>query len=200
MVGARCFGVISVLGLSIPVVCSTACRPPTAPGSMLGEFAIEGQLVENTCGRGFEAPAAIAFRAELRRSGTRAYWKMGEAPRAQGTIDARGEFFFRVESMIDGWPADPAREVPACRFSQVETISGRLEEASDPALDGALPDAGGSHDAGSSVSALQATNTIDVSVVPGFDCSLALVGSAVGGQFATLPCRVSYRLEGARSR
>ena len=57
---------------------------------------------------------------------------------------------------------------------------------------------GGSADTGvSSPQVMNATNTIEIGVVPGFDCSLALVSTGAGGQFPALPCHAMYTLEGS---
>ncbi len=201
----------AVLALSSPplLLSVMACKEPAAPGTLVGAFAVEGTLEENTCGQGFAPTPSIAFAAELRRADTIAYWRMGgTGPRSQGTIDADGDFRFRQQSQIDGWAADPVNGIPACRFVQTETIEGHVEVAPDTTdagpIDAAVSDAGASpDDAGSSdagpaaAQVMNATNTIEIGVVPGFDCSLALVSTGAGGQFPSLPCRATYSLAGA---
>lgn len=198
-------GVLLALAAPPALLLSTACKPPAEPGTAVGTFDISGTLSENTCGQGFAPPLNVRFQAELRRSGTNAYWKMGDAPRAQGTIDADGDFSFRVQQQIDGWAADPANGIPPCRFVQTETISGHVDGLL-PESDAGSADAGGSDagapdgaDAGPMVHVMSATNTIEVGVVPGFDCSLALISTGAGGQFPSLPCHASYEFEGASS-
>ena len=198
-------GVLLALAAPPVLLGSMACKEPAAPATLLGSFALEGTLDENTCGQGFAPSPTIAFSAELRRSDTVAYWRMGgSGPRSQGTIDADGDFRFRQQSQLDGWAADPANGIPACRFVQTETIEGRVQLVSatsdagpsDAAtLDAGAGDAGGS-DAGLEARVMSATNTIDIAVVPGFDCSLALLSTGAGGQFSALPCQARYSLAG----
>ncbi|GAB4207780.1 MAG: hypothetical protein OHK0013_25680 [Sandaracinaceae bacterium] len=199
-----------VLALAAPAVAllATACRPPVAPGASLGDYVVTGTLEENTCGLGFQPEPLLRFPVELRRDGSTAYWRMGSGPRAEGTIDADGDFRFRYVTLIEGWPADPDNGVPPCRFTQTETIEGRIVSgalADAGSADGGLADAGSGDvgpgdaaDAGARTSAfMSATSTIDLGVAAGFDCSLALQSAGVGGQFAVLPCRATYRFEGA---
>lgn len=202
MHASRWLGVLLALGAPPVLLLSTACKPPAAPGTAVGTFTIDGRLSENTCGQGFSPPVSVRFQAELRRSGTSAYWKMGDAPRAQGTIDADGDFVFNVQQQIDGWAADPANGIPACRFVQTETIAGNVAglgpEQDAGASDVGVGDAGfgDGADAGAVVHVMSATNTIEVAVVPGFDCSLALVSTGAGGQFPSLPCHAAYEFAG----
>ncbi len=205
MRASQLVGVLLALATPPALLLSTACKEPTAPGTLVGTFDIVGTLSENTCGQGFAPPLNVRFPAELRRSGTTAYWKMGDAPRAQGTIDAQGDFSFRVQQQIDGWAADPANGIPPCRFVQTETIAGHVDGLL-PDTDAGVSDAGRSDagagpgaDAGPTVHVMSAINTIEVGVVPGFDCSLALISTGAGGQFPSLPCRAEYEFEGVAS-
>jgi hypothetical protein len=194
----------TILALAAPpaALLATGCKEPAPPGTRVGSFALEGTLEENTCGQGFAPALSISFVAELRRDGDVAYWRMGSTgPRSQGTIDDQGEFRFQQQSSIDGWPADAANGIPPCRFLQTETIEGQVELAptmSDAGTsDAGGPDAGASDAGLTQARVLSGTNTIEIGVVPGFDCSLALVSAGAGGQFPSLPCRASYELEGA---
>lgn len=194
----------TILALAAPpaALLATGCKEPTPPGTRVGSFALEGTLAENSCGQGFAPALSISFVAELRRDGDVAYWRMGSTgPRSQGTIDDEGEFRFQQQSTIDGWAADPVNGIPACRFLQTETIAGQVALAPSSS-DGGVGDAGvadaGASDGGvTPARVMSATNTIEIGVVPGFDCSLALVSAGAGGQFPSLPCRASYELEGA---
>lgn len=205
------------LSLAAPPVLllTTACKPPAAPGTSLGSYTVTGTLEANSCGAGFQPDPVIRFPVEVRRSGSTAYWSMGSGPRAEGTMDSDGDFRFRYQVQIDGWPADPANGIPACRYTQTETIEGRvvgaaseadagdggLDLADAGATDAAPDDAGGGDagagDAGPGLVFMTATSTIDIGVAPGFDCSLSLEGAGAGGQFAMLPCRATYHFEGA---
>ena len=202
----------TILALAAPpaALLATGCKEPAPPGTAVGSFALEGTLEENTCGQGFAPSPTISFVAELRRDGDVAYWRMGSTgPRSPGTIDDSGEFRFQQQAQIDGWAADPANGIPACRFLQTETISGHVELA-PTTEDGGTSDAGlgdggqldgGTADGGvSPARVMSATNSIEIGVVPGFDCSLALVSAGAGGQFPSLPCRARYELEGATTR
>jgi hypothetical protein len=199
-----------VIALAAPPVLllTTACKAPAAPGTSLGSYTVTGTLEGNTCGAGFLPDPVIRFPVEVRRSGSTAYWSMGSGPRAEGTIDADGDFRFRYQVQIDGWPADPDNGIPACRYTQTETIEGRVVTLSSDADAGDgggtdPTDAGGGDagvdagDAGPTLGFMSATSTIEIGVAPGFDCSLSLEGAGAGGQFASLPCRATYHFEGA---
>ena len=208
MTASRIAGVLLALA-SIPVcVLSAACRPAAQPGTPVGTFAITGTLQDNACGDGFQPQLTIAFNAELRRTESVAYWKMGDRPATSGTIDANGNFRFRSQSLIDAWPADAANGIVGCRLLQTETISGRvsaLSESNVDASDSGRADAGtaqrdaGRRDAGpAGTMELTATNTIDIAASPGSDCSPAVVFA--GGPFTSLPCRASFSLDGLATR
>ena len=204
MTASRFVGLLLALA-SVPVFAlSTACRPAAQPGTPVGTFAITGTLQDNACGDGFQPELTIAFSAELRRTDSVAYWKMGDRPATSGTIDANGNFRFRSQSLIEAWPADPANGIVGCRLLQTETISGRvnaLSESDVDASDSGRADAGatqgdaGRRDAGrGETMELTATNTIDIAASPGSDCSPAVVFA--GGPFTSLPCRASFSLDG----
>lgn len=204
----RTGGVLLALA-SLPLAAvATACRPAAQPGERLGTFAITGTLQDNACGDGFQPDLMLAFNAELRRTDSVAYWKMGEAPATSGTIDANGNFRFRSQSLIEAWPQNAAEGVVGCRFVQTETISGRVTAlvlSETDAGDAGQPSDAFSHDAGRADSGardagpvgtmeLSATNTVDIAPSPGSDCTPAL--TFAGGPFAALPCRVSFVLDG----
>ncbi len=181
------------------VLSSLGCKEPSSPGGAVGTFQVLGELTESSCGAGFTPPPSLRFRAELRRDGDVAYWRMNdERARVPGTIDARGRFRFRVDAVVEGWPADPVNGIPACRFTQSETIDGTLEV--DDADAGQSPDAGALRgaDAGAARAlSFTGTNTITIGVAPGFDCTLALESAGGGGRFAALPCGARYAIDGA---
>jgi hypothetical protein len=200
-------GLCLALGAPPVALLASACRAPTLPGTSLGAFAVTGTLEENDCGLGFQPDPLLRFPVEVFRSGSTAYWSMGSGPRAEGTIDADGDFRFRYVTLVEGWPADAANGIPACRFTQTETIEGRIVAASltgagaaDAASeDAAVADAGfvDGGDAGRARAFMSATSIVEIGVAAGFDCSLALQSGGAGGQFAVLPCRAIYRFEGA---
>ena len=204
MTASRIVGVLLALA-SVPVaLLGMACKPAAQPGTHVGTFAISGTLQDNACGDGFQPDLTIAFNAELRRTDSVAYWKMGDRPATSGTIDANGNFRFRSQSLIEAWPADAANGIVGCRLLQTETISGRvnaLSESNVDASDSGRADAGasqgdaGRRDAGrGETMELTATNTIDIAASPGSDCSPAL--AFAGGPFTSLPCRASFVLDG----
>lgn len=202
----RFLGIALALAAPFTLLSSLGCKEPAAPGTRVGSFDLAGTLEENACGQGLSPSLQVAFRVELRRSGNLAYWRMdGERASVTGTIDADGDFQFRIDSQVDGWAADPVNGLPACRFTQTETIAGRvtgsLDDTDAGAVDAAVSDAGTGQttdagDAGVVARTLNATHTITIGVVPGYDCSLSLVSSGVGGQFAALPCSARYALSG----
>lgn len=193
------FGTILALGAPLALAPTLGCKEPPPPGEAVGTFLIAGTLTENTCGAGFVVETPISFRAEVRREAGTAYWRMdGDRVRVPGTIDGSGSFHFRSDALVEGWAADEVNGIPACRFTQLETIDGVLARGGPSAADAS---AIGGDDAGvgaGAASSFEATNVITIGVAAGYDCSLALESSGIGGQFPALPCRATYTLSGRR--
>ena len=197
---------MSILGL---VLTNTACRPANSevPGTSAGTFAVTETLTSNGCTGGFDPDATLAYSTDVRVQGEIAYWHRGDTPIASGTY-ASGHFHFIAQADIQAYGTDAGPgSSPGCSLRQTETIDGMLALG---------PSDAGSSDAGSSDAAAQqpdaatvldasidagpdagvhstgfvGTDTIQISVTPGSDCSLIFAQN--GGPFPTLPCTAVY--------
>ena len=71
-----------------------ACRPTKLAGESVGQFRVDGELLETTCGDGHPVLPTLLFHVELRdEPGTIGYWKLSDGPIASGSYEA-GAFRF----------------------------------------------------------------------------------------------------------
>lgn len=169
------------------------------PGDSLGGFRVRGDLVEQTCGVSVVMPNdPLDFEVELRRDGSTIYWRRAGAPAMDGHFNERAQSFeLTSTSSFQLRPASPADGLGECKITQSESISGRLEVVSDG--DGGVPmvDASASYPDGGApppVYRWTGENSVTFSVSAGADCRDRVGGDQ--GQFATLPCRIRYELDG----
>jgi len=184
-----------------------ACTP-TYPGDADGTFDVVGTLDQNTCGEtALPAEDPLLFALELRSDGTgQAFWRRPATPVVSGTL-VRGTYRFRFSSGVPVYDGDEASGTPGCALIQEERVTLSADAAD---LDGGESTDARDADAGSSdvdastgdmdsgagaLSGIQGTDTIDLTVAPGFDCSPLL--ASAGGPFLQLPCGASYSLSGS---
>ncbi len=197
-------GPMDVKRLAVLCFAIGACGPPNYPGEKIGEFALVGALIENTCGHSaLPAVDPLQFSAELRADGPNAYWRStsDRRPIVNGIIDDEGGVRFSTRTSILVWPRDVQAGIAGCSFNQEESIVGTVVLPPDVDAgegDGGLGD-GGNLDAGDSDGGagpmpprFTGTNRITFSPTAGSDCSAAL--SAAGGPFLAIPCELSYAL------
>jgi len=194
--------------LAIAVACVCGCKRgnAVATGNLVGVYAIEGALIENTCGAA-ALPTAnpLRFVVQIRRDNNVGYWQIDKRGTQAGLLEDDGEFrFFDEKTSLVGQTvrtelqpqdflsSDPDFDLKPnrkCLMTMRETIEGRLGRV--------LSDAGLEADSGSTGSGgddLRADNTIEITPTPESDCSAAL--QALGGSFNALPCHARYVLEG----
>lgn len=190
----------------------SACEAPDLPGKPVGTFAIEGDLVENSCGTtALPAVDPLSFTVEIRDQDGVGTWIM-TPPGVTGRLSSEGAFRFeyttRYTAIEPGMsmptpeePLDylriapePPRVQPGCALQITEVIAGRVRRST--AQDGGLKN-GPPDDAGLARADLSADNTIEITPTFGSDCSPALISR--GGAFSELPCRARYRLRGTRT-
>ncbi len=199
-----------VLGSLALVVClaalslsTTACRPRSLPGTSAGTFTVTATLTSNACAGGFDPDPLIQYVTDIRVEGETSYWHRGDTPVASGTYSADGHFHFVAGQDVQAYGADAGRGgAPGCAIRQIETIDGTLAlGASDAgvsdganALDAASA-ADGGPDAGVHSTGFTGTDTIQLSVAPGSDCSALFATN--GGPFSSLPCVATYTMTAA---
>lgn len=195
-----------------------SCRPTKLDGTAIGQYELRGTLTENTCAEGYPAPAELWFHVELRhRAGsTIGYWKLSDAPIADGTMD-RGAGTFRFVDRQEVLAIESQPGVTGCVLERLETVEGTFTSAAadaGPLADGGGPneaDGGGDPrgDASAPIGApsdagardpeearFVGTTTVGVSPMAGSDCSPLLDPSR--GGFPLLPCSIRYAIHGDR--
>jgi len=149
----------------------TEHQDPKAPGEVLGFFAIDGKLSEDSCGaESLSAPDKWSFEVKLSRDGSTLYWLNGREA-IVGDIDKTGGFSF--ETHIDLPLSEPHGAAKGCTIVRRDSASGSLDD-----------------------SALNAKLTYQYAATTTSDCSEFTTGSA--GMPEALPCKLSYKLSGAR--
>lgn len=176
-----------------------------APGTLLGTFAITGELTESTCGPdALPTPDPLTFTAEIRDNDGLKYWRSGQSGYVTGVTHTNGHTQFQIASNIPVYgpseTIDPYTGVvvssPGCAIRQVETIDVVLTEVSDGDAGADRNDADVSADGGAIEYRLSGTDETLFSPVQGSDCARAL--AANGGTFLAFPCKVSYDITGAQ--
>jgi hypothetical protein len=199
--------VLAVLSLTAAV----GCQPPASKsvGALVGVYAIDGALIENTCGgSALAAVDPLRFEVEIRRNDQVGYWQIEKQAQQTGEIEENGTFLFRGEqtSLVSSMrtarndlePGDFVNLTPdfdlkttTCAMKVRETIEGTLMrtlvivDGGEAQLDPSAKKP--KHD-------LTGDNTIEVMATTDSDCSASL--AAFGGPFANLPCYAHYALQG----
>ncbi len=183
LLGAGLLGLLALL---------PACRAPRLSGTSVGQYEVNGELVENTCAEGYPAPETLRFFVELRHdAGVVGYWKLANSPIVEGRVERMTGFRFVEASQVVAVPADPTMGVTGCTLAREETVEGTL--MGEAASDAGIPLDGGAPAVPPGETRFEGTTTVQVSASRG-DCS-ALVTTA-GGPFPALPCVLRFDLVG----
>ncbi len=193
--------VLTALALS-----SLGCmkKQETAPGVLVGEYAITGTLIENSCGAGLPTQNPLTFTAAIRDSDGVINWQIAKGPASTGVLRDDGSYRFVTEASNNLGPQTMAKtnlqpsdfftnqpdfdlKKTNCTLLTTESIFGTLHRMRS--IDGGVVE----EDAGRGAD-LSGDNTIEVTVAAGADCSAVL--AANGGSYLTLPCMAHYSLEG----
>jgi hypothetical protein len=200
------------LAAAVAIICGCQ-RQGKSVGELVGTYAIDGALVENTCGMmALPTVNPLNFQVEVRQSGRVGYWQLEKRPAQAGSLEDDGSFLFRSEQTTlvgrstsarnDLEPTDFTSLAPDfdlqtknCLMTVRETIEGKLTHS----LLGNPFDAGADVDAGDrersrNAKDLTGYDKIEVSATSESDCSASL--AALGGPFLALPCSARYDLEG----
>jgi hypothetical protein len=190
------------LSLVVSTVCLLLGNSPctastTVPGTSAGTFSVTETMASNACAGGFDPDPTLVYTTDIRAEGTVAYWHRGDTPIASGTYTSAGHFHFVSQQDVPAYGGDAGVGGPVgCTLRETQIIDGMLalgaldagvavdaSSSSDGGLD-AGPDAG-VHSTG-----FTGTDTIQISIAPGSDCSLLFATN--GGPFSTLPCTAAY--------
>ncbi len=150
-----------------------------APGDMLGTYHVDGTLnaSASTCGDGaLGSTPDWKFDVKLTRFDDNIYWLNGQET-LPGDIENDGRTF-SIVSDEQTTISPPGRGQPGCTVARHDDAEGKLS------------------DTGTDVKSFDGTLSFNYAVVEGFDCS-AWIGTA--GAVETLPCDISYKLDGERA-
>jgi hypothetical protein len=154
----------SVLALAVSLAaCNTGL-----PGTQLGTFEVTAQAQTNTCG--LSAPNPWTFDVQLSQDGSTLYWSwLDGSPLLSAPVTAQAATLTATEQAnVDG-TADGG--LGPCTLERDDTLQVTLGSASSPTT-------------------FTATISYAISAVAGADCADQL--GAAGGQYAVLPCTMSY--------
>ena|ERR1700722_14446992 len=164
--------VAAAAGLSAVIL---ACSGNPLPGNMLGTYAVVAQSQVNSCG--LASPNPWSFDAQLSESGTTLYWSWmdGSPPLSNSmTMSSQATLLASEEVNVDG-TADGG--LGPCTMDRNDTLQIDLGSGSPP-------------------SSFQGTINYAFSVASGWNCADQL--ASAGGQYAILPCTVTYSMTATR--
>jgi len=204
----------------VVVLALCACNQGTKPGSLVGNYAIHGVLVENTCGQSaLPTVNPLDFVVELRVDTGVAYWMPDKAAPASGTLSESGSFRFSMSDtqVVQGGPGtrqeqpsdflstEPdfdlkAQQGRGCALTRKQTVSGTVARRIEDGMVNETPrsndrDAAIEESEGGNDSDLSGEHVIEVMPTSGSSCDGAL--AALGGTFLALPCAARYLLNGS---
>jgi hypothetical protein len=167
----------SLLGVAVAGAAWTVldCSENPLPGTLLGTYAIVAQSQTNTCG--LAAPDPWTFDAELSQSGTTLYWSWmdGSAPLSNVmTTSSEATLLASEQVNVDGLPDGG---LGPCTMERDDTLQVDLGTGSPPAT-------------------FEGTVNYAFSAASGWDCADQL--ASAGGQYATLPCTITYSMTATR--
>jgi ABC-type glycerol-3-phosphate transport system substrate-binding protein len=162
---------IALLGM---VAAPAACAAPSMPGTTLGTYKVTAQAETNVCG--LTAPNPWNFDVELSQDGTTLYWSwMDGSPYLSGPVASQAATLLASEQVnVDG-TADGG--LGPCTLERDDQLLLTLATGSTPA---------------------SFTGSISYAITPvaGSNCSDQL--ATVGGQYAVLPCTITYSMTSTR--
>jgi hypothetical protein len=186
----------------------------------VGNYAVHGILVENTCGQ-TALPTAnpLDFLVELRTDAGIAYWMPDKAALASGTLSENGSFRFAMSDtqLVQSGPgmrqlepsdfltAEPDFDLKqqqgrACTLTRKQTVAGKVARRIEDGVvretpDASVRDAAVESEAIEGGDDMRAEHLIEVAPSAGSNCEAAL--AALGGAFLALPCEARYVLSGS---
>ena len=160
--------------LLLTLACACSGKDPYKPGEPIGTFRVTSKLTKSTCG---SVPDPWEFDVRLRREGTTLYWVQGGAP-IQGKVDTQSRAQLASELTQVLRPANERTKTPSCAVTRTDLLDVVLAPGGDIAKT----------DRFTGTLAYRFTPTSES------DCSDQLL--TTGGDFETLPCEVTYSVDG----
>jgi hypothetical protein len=211
--------VVGAMTLSSAGSSAGCVKPGGQSGELVGSYAIDGALTDNTCGQAaLPAKNPLLYTTELRAQDGAATWRVQKQGSASGSLGSAGDFHFQTQQTQDlgtttvvnqdlqagdllSGRADPDLTRRHCILVTIDTLSGVVHKRLAETLDGGgsveVPDASAAtSDAGAGTNQpdLVGDETVQIMAATGADCSAAL--AIQGGPYTILPCGLHYRLEG----
>lgn len=163
---------------------AVACggKDPTNPGVGIGEFKVTATLTSTTCGT---TPNPWVFDVRLNRDGSTLYWIQNSLPIA-GAVDSSART--KLETSVTSELRHATDKNPAsCSVTRSDAVDMALaNEEAKPAVDPA--------------DARKFSGVLRYTFAPtdGSQCDDQLLST--GGDFAALPCVVTYMLDGEMTK
>jgi hypothetical protein len=178
----RALLVASVVATTATVTAGCGGKDPFNPGASVGTFHVTARLAKTTCGA---APDPWEFDVRLNHDGATLYWIQGGVP-ISGKVDASARTALQASTVADLRAADPRKRLAACSVARSDLLDVALAGANaEPVTDPAL------------TTSFRGVLAYGFTPTDGSDCSDQV--TAAGGDFAALPCNVSYNVVGAYS-
>ncbi len=172
---AAVFAAARGLALAGAVCACTGTRDVREPGEKLGTFAVDGKLLATTCGK---ADATFRFSVRLSREGSTLYWvQSSSAAATSGAIDADGNVRMVAEVDAVVAKADAKTGAEGCTMRRTDSLTVALRGEPPTGFEGAL------------VYRFEAKAG---------DCSTEL--ATAGGDYATLPCTMTYEVSASATK
>lgn len=175
-----------VLAVAAALTGGSGCsgHDPYRPGESVGTFHVTGKLVASSCGA---TPDPWEFDVKLRHDTTTLYWVQGGAP-ISAQVDATSRAILKTSVTTTVRPADAKTQTAACAMARSDVV--------DVVLAPKMGTSTAAKDVGAATS-FTGTLGYQFTVVDGSSCDDQL--SDMGGDFAALPCTVSYDLTATRT-
>jgi len=157
-------------------------KNPFAPGEPVGVFEVEGKLVTSSCGAALDP---WQFDVRLRHEQRTLYWVQGGLP-ISGPIDANARVVLKASTSATVRAADAKTKTNACTIARSDVVDLVLAPVASPGDDV------------TTATSFQGTLTYRFSPTQGSSCDDQL--AEAGGDYAALPCDVTYELRGTRTK
>lgn len=176
------FGLVVLMStISAGSVAGCTGKDPFNPGESLGTFRVTGALVSSTCG---PTPNPWEFDVKLRHDAvTTLYWVQGGAP-ISGKLDPMARSTMKATEMRSVRPADAKTKRAACNLTREDNLDLVLSPVTTPVTDV------------KTATTFKGTLKYKFAPTQGSECEDQLLDT--GGDFATLPCEVSYEIGGEK--
>lgn len=157
-------------------------KDPYNPGQSLGTFQVTGALLSTTCG---ETPNPWQFDVKLRHEAvTTLYWVQGGLP-ISGKLDPMARAVMKASETRNMRDADAKTKRAACNLVREDNLDVVLAPITPPVMD-VTP-----------VTTFKGTLKYRFAATAGSECEDQLLEA--GGDFAALPCEVSYEITGTKT-